>query len=311
MTFDEATSRYLEALRVERRASVHTQDAYARDLNALGAWLRDHDDSAADDLATVDVAHLRKWLVDHARVHASASVARAVASVRSCFRWLRRRRLLEKDPAEALKAPRVRRPLPTVLSVDAAKVVVEEPHLREKASPVVALRDRAMLEVLYGSGLRLSELVGLDLPSIDLARGRAEVLGKGKKVRLVPLGPQACDALREYLSSRSELAGPGGFVDGKAIFLGKGGRRVSPRTVQRIVQRTGSERAGRSDLHPHALRHSCATHMLEGGADLRAIQELLGHASLSTTQRYTHVSMTQLLKAYDGAHPLAKKRSSP
>ncbi len=310
MTFDEATSRYLEALRVEKRASVHTQAAYARDLNALGAWLRDHDDEAADAMETVDVAHLRRWLVDYARVHASASVARAVASVRSCFRWLRRRRLFEKDPAESLKAPRVRRPLPTVLGVDAAKAVVEEPHTREKALPVVPLRDRAMLEVLYGSGLRLSELVGLDLSALDLKRGRAEVLGKGKKTRMVPVGPPACEAIDLYLSSRSELAGPGGFMDAKALFLGKGGRRISPRTVQRIVQRTGSERAGRADLHPHALRHSCATHMLEGGADLRAIQELLGHASLSTTQRYTHVSMTQLLKAYDGAHPLAKKRQT-
>jgi integrase/recombinase XerC len=311
VTFDEAVDRFLEALRSERRASVHTQEAYGRDLRALGAWLREHDDDAADDAVKVDTAHLRKWLVDHARVHASASVARAVASVRSCFRWLRRRRHLEKDPAESLKAPRVRRPLPTVLSVDAAKIVVEEPHVRETANPAAEARDRAMLEVLYGSGLRLSELVGLDLPAVDVPRGRVEVLGKGGKTRIVPLGPHACEALTQYFAVREAIAGPGGRPDGKAVFLGKGGRRISHRTVQRIVQRTGSERAGRADLHPHALRHSCATHMLEGGADLRAIQELLGHASLSTTQRYTHVSMTQLLKAYDSAHPLAKKRAEP
>lgn len=310
MTFDEAVSRFLEALRSERRASAHTQDAYARDLRALGAWLRDHDEDAFEAIETVDVAHLRKWLVDHARVHASSSVARAVATVRSCFRWLRRRQLLTRDPAESLKAPRVRRPLPTVLSVDAAKVVVDEPHAKEDANPAAVARDRAMLELLYGSGLRLSELVGLDLPALDLARARAEVLGKGGKTRVVPLGPLAVEALRAYFAVREGLGGPGGWVDGKAVFLGKAGRRISHRTVQRVVQRTGSERAGRADLHPHALRHSCATHMLEGGADLRAIQELLGHASLSTTQRYTHVSMTQLLKAYDGAHPLAKKRPS-
>ena len=311
MTFDDAAARFLEALRSERRASVHTCRAYARDLAALGLWLRAHDEDLVEAIEGVHVVHLRRWLVDHARAHAGASVARAVACVRSFFRWLRRRGLLTGAPAADLKAPRVRRGLPTVLGVDAAKAVVEAPHEGSRATPAVVARDRAMLEVLYGSGLRLSELVGLDLAAIDLGRARVDVLGKGGKPRQAPLGPQACEALVAYFAVREALAGPHGALDARAAFLGKGGRRISPRTVQRVVQRTGAERAGRAELHPHALRHSCATHMLEGGADLRAIQELLGHASLSTTQRYTHVSMTQLLAAYDGAHPLANKRRTP
>ena len=311
MTFDEATSLFLEALRVERRASPHTLSAYSGDLGSLNSWLRAHDEDAANSVECIDVSHLRQWLVAHARTHATSSVARGVACIRSCFRWLRRRGLLERDPTNAIKAPRVRHPLPTVLSVDAVKLVVEATHENERALPGVALRDRAMLELLYGSGLRLSELAGLDLAAIDLGRGRAEVLGKGHKTRIVPVGPPAREAIRLYLASRELMAGPAGFLDPRAVFLGKGGRRISHRTVQRVVQRTGALMADRADLHPHALRHTCATHMLEGGADLRAIQELLGHASLSTTQRYTHVSMTQLLKAYDGAHPLAKHREIP
>jgi integrase/recombinase XerC len=168
-----------------------------------------------------------------------------------------------------------------------------------------------MLELLYGSGLRVGELVGLSLDDVDLGEARARVLGKGKKERVVPLGGKCVAALDAYLPRRAALAHPRTrALDGRALFVSARGKRIGTRAVQALVKRYGALGAGRADLHPHALRHTCATHLLDGGADLRAIQELLGHASLSTTQRYTHVSMEHLLRVYDAAHPLAKKRRS-
>ncbi len=172
---------------------------------------------------------------------------------------------------------------------------------------VARLRDALALELLYGSGLRVSELALLDLGQISAAEAELRVLGKGRKERMVPMGSKALSAFEAYLPRRAELCHPTtGFYDPQALLLGQLGRRLSVRWLQKLVQRYGALGAGRSDLHPHALRHSCATHMLEGGADLRAIQEMLGHSSLSTTQRYTHVSLDQLLAVYDRAHPMAQ-----
>jgi integrase/recombinase XerC len=171
-------------------------------------------------------------------------------------------------------------------------------------------RDTALLEVLYGSGLRVSELVQLDLGSVSFGEGSVRVLGKGKKERIVPFGSKAAEALRAYLAHRAELRHPKtGEQDPAALFLGRSGARLGVRWVQKLVHRYGALGTGRPDLHPHALRHSCATHMLEGGADLRAIQEMLGHSSLSTTQRYTHLSLDKLLEVYDKSHPLARAKS--
>jgi len=170
------------------------------------------------------------------------------------------------------------------------------------------LRDTLLLELLYGSGLRVSELIGLDLVSIDSAQAELRVIGKGDKERIVPLGEKALEALEAYLPRRAELRHPkSGYQDPAALLLGRRGRRLGVRWVQELVRRYGALGSGRPDLHPHALRHSCATHMLEGGADLRAIQEMLGHSSLSTTQRYTHLSLDQLIRVYDQAHPLARR----
>ncbi len=172
------------------------------------------------------------------------------------------------------------------------------------------LRDRALLEVLYGAGLRVSELCGLDLGSIDLTRGSVRVIGKGDKERIVPLGAAAVSAITTYLQERARLADPTtGDLDPRALFLSKRGKRLGVRRVQTLVHRYGALGAGRADLHPHALRHTCATHLLDGGADLRAIQKMMGHASLATTQRYTHVSIDHLVKVYDAAHPLARRRA--
>jgi integrase/recombinase XerC len=192
------------------------------------------------------------------------------------------------------------------LDVESAAEVMAAPALAS-GSDVAQLRDSALLEVLYGGGLRVSELAQLDLAAVSLGDKSVRVLGKGKKERVVPLGSKAEEALRAYLSRRVELRHPKtGAQDPAAVFLGQTGRRLGVRWVQKLVRRYGALGAGRPDLHPHALRHSCATHMLEGGADLRAIQEMLGHSSLSTTQRYTHLSLDRLLEVYDKSHPLAR-----
>jgi integrase/recombinase XerC len=299
---DDALARFLEHLAGERRASRHTVAAYGRDLRELVAFAAERrpDVAAPGD---VDVILLRGWLGQLARRLSPASIARKIEAARAFFRFLMKRKIIARSPAEDLALPKVRRPLPTLLDVDAAAEVVTTPD----GDDAEALRDRAMLETLYGSGLRVSELCGLDLSHVDLdaGGGSVRVLGKGDKERVVPLGKHASAAIARYLERRPELAreGAGG---GRALFLSKRGRRIGVRRVQTLVQRYGALGAGRGDLHPHALRHTCATHMLDGGADLRVIQELLGHASLSTTQRYTHVSVDHLMKVYDAAHPLAR-----
>jgi integrase/recombinase XerC len=296
----EAVKAFVLHLEAERRASVHTVSAYRRDLLSLVAFA---EKTRVRTVANIDVYLLRGWLGTLARTCSATSVARKIAAVRTFLRWLRRRGTIETNAAEELSSPKVRRPLPTFLSVDAAKAVVEAPVVDRAAGK----RDRAILELLYGSGLRVSELCRLDLGSVDLALARARVLGKGNKERIVPLGRAAVEALGAYLDVRPTLVHPRTrSQDPRALVLSLRGRRLTVRAVQDIVHKYGALGAGRADLHPHALRHTCATHMLDGGADLRAIQEMLGHASLSTTQRYTHVSMEHLLRVYDAAHPLAK-----
>ncbi len=305
MTLDEAIAAFVRYLETERRASSRTVEAYSDDLRGLAAFAKERSPEVLGDVGAVDVYLLRGWLGRLARTLAPASVARKVAAVRTWMRWLRRRRVIETCPAEELATPKVRRGLPTLLSVDAAKEVVEAP----RPDTPEGVRDRALLELLYGSGLRLSELCGLDLDALDLRAAEARVLGKGSKERVVPLGARCVEALTRWLEVRGQLVSPRRPGDARALFLTSRGRRLYPRGVRRVVQAYGALGAGRADLHPHALRHTCATHMLDGGADLRAIQELLGHASLSTTQRYAHVSMEHLMRVYDAAHPLARAKT--
>jgi integrase/recombinase XerC len=301
-SFREGLDDFLTFLASERRASPHTVSAYRGDLVQLGRFIQDT--RAADmPLVAIDVYLLRQWLGSLSRVVSPPSVGRKIAATKAFFRFLHRRGLTDRDPAADLASPKIRRPLPTFLGVDAAREVVETPATDDP----VSMRDRAILEILYGSGLRVSELVRLDCMHLDLEAGLVHVFGKGRKERLVPLGRPTVKALRAYLVVRSAIAKRGSSVDAAALFLTRRGARLGVRQVQLLVHRYGALGAGRADLHPHALRHTCATHMLEGGADLRAIQEMLGHASLATTQRYTHVSLEQLMKVYDGAHPLAKR----
>lgn len=302
---ERLVERFREHLASERRASRHTVLAYVRDVTALCAYVRERrgPDAGVQD---IDKLLLRSFLAALARTVAPVTLARKLASVRAFFGWLERETLVHKNPATALASPKLQRKLPAFLSADAAAEVMEVP-LETAVSPAERVRDAALLEVLYGCGLRVSELVGLDLEHVAFEREEVRVLGKGNKERLVPLGSKARAALERYLEHRPELRNPRtGAQHPAALFLGCRGTRLGVRRVQALVHRYGSAGAGRSDLHPHALRHTCATHLLEGGADLRAIQELLGHSSLATTQRYTHVSLAQLMSVYDKAHPLAR-----
>ncbi|HEY1958517.1 MAG TPA: tyrosine recombinase XerC [Polyangiaceae bacterium] len=301
---EQAIEAFLEHLRSEKRASPHTVESYGRDLRSLLAFLTEKR-GKAPKLGDVDVYGLRGWLGTLARTHAPSSVARHVAAVRSFFKHARRTRRVDVDPTELLASPKVRRPLPTLVSAAAAAEIVTTPD----PTPT-GLRDRAALELMYGCGLRVSELCGLNLGDVDLRERQVRVVGKGRKERIVPLGDKAAEAVETYLGVRESVVRPGRTVrEPRALFLGALGKRLSPRAVQIFTKKNGALGAGRADLHPHALRHACATHMLDGGADLRSIQEILGHSSLSTTQRYTHVSIDHLMRVYDAAHPLAKLKA--
>jgi integrase/recombinase XerC len=293
--------RFLTYLEGERRASAHTVAAYRRDLAQLCVFAEERL-ARAPELEDLDVPMLRGWLGSIARRTKPATIARKIAATRAFFRHLRKRGRVRVDPAAELSMPKVAPRMPVFTDAETMGAIVEMPS---ELTTVVGLRDRAVLETLYAGGLRVSELCGLDLGSVSLSEAKARVLGKGKKERDVPLGKEAVAAIRAYLAHRSELVHPD--KPEAALFLSTRGRRLGPRAVQLLVKQYGVLAAGRADLHPHALRHSCATHLLEGGADMRAIQELLGHASLSVTQRYTHTSIEALLAVYDAAHPLAKK----
>lgn len=303
--------RFAEYLALERHASPHTVSAYRRDLSGLVGFLNERLEREPM-LGDVTRLSLRSWLGTVGEGLAPASIARKLSSVRALYVFLGRSGEVRENPAALLQSPKLSRGLPLVLRPEATAEVVEAPDEGPLGTEVERLRDRALLELLYGSGLRVSELASLDVDAVSLREAEVRVLGKGRKERLVPLSGKALEALELYLPRRSELRHPKtGFLDERALLLTRRGKRLGVRRVQFLVQRYGALGAGRPDLHPHALRHSCATHLLEGGADLRVIQELLGHASLSTTQRYTHVSLDQLLSVYDKAHPLARaKRQS-
>ena len=277
---------FLRYLAVEKDASPHTLKSYGNDLRQFESFL------TAERVTATELSprHIRAFLVAlHARGLDPASVGRKLAAVRSWLRFLVRRGVLERNPAREVRGPRLPKKLVSFLPVDEAH------DLMEVASNPI--RDRAILELLYASGLRVSELTGLDLDDVDRGARTVRVLGKGRKERVVPFGSKAARALDAWLARRGDEAGP--------LFLGRRGRLTS-RAVYTIV-RASARRAGITrKVSPHTLRHSFATHLLDGGADLRAIQELLGHSRLSTTQRYTHVGAEHLLKVYEAAHPRAR-----
>ncbi|MBE0574315.1 MAG: tyrosine recombinase XerC [Desulfuromonadales bacterium] len=282
----------------ERNLSPHTRVAYLRDLGEFKSFLDQHGGSGQEALAAIDSFLLRRHLAELHKRNQRTSIARKLSTLRTFFRYLVRQGHLASNPAEGLSTPKLNRYLPKTLSVDEAAALME----RGYGCGLLDLRDRAIVELFYSSGLRVSELTGLDVGALDLREKLVRVLGKGNKERIVPIGRKAHEALLAYLEVRS-------MPDEKEpLFLNARGGRLTPRSVQRNLKTRLIKAGIIKDISPHALRHSFATHLLDGGADLRAIQELLGHVSLSTTQKYTQVSVDQLMSVYDRAHPRSKKK---
>jgi len=297
----DALDAYGRHLAAERGLSPHTVRAYVGDVGALLAHASAAGAREPDDL---DVRALRAWLGSLVAAGAArASVARRTAAAKSFTAWCRRRRLASTDPGLLLGSAKPQRTLPGVLRQDQAVALMDLAAVAADDGSPTGLRDRAVLELLYASGIRVGELVGLDVDDYEQGRRVVRVLGKGRKERTVPLGVPAARALQEWLDDgRPLLAGPG---SGPAMFLGSRGGRLDQRAVRRLVHDRLADVAGAPDLGPHGLRHTAATHLLEGGADLRSVQEMLGHATLATTQIYTHVSVERLKATYDQAHPRA------
>jgi integrase/recombinase XerC len=296
---------YQRALAAEDNASPHTLRNYGSDLRQLRAFLLEHglaSNDAGDDVSVERVDHLsvRSFLTHLLRRNRKSSVGRKLSAAKGFFRWLSRRGLIARDPTAGIATPKKEQQLPAHLTVDDMFRLLDAPP-RDTAA---GLRDRAILELLYSSGLRVSELVGLDWTDIDAGLELVRVRGKGGKERLVPVGQKALAALAAYRARLNQLCPPQPR-DASAVYLNQRGSRLTTRSVARIVDRYVLASGIASKASPHALRHSFATHLLNAGADLRAIQELLGHASLSTTQKYTHVNLDQLMSVYDKAHPRA------
>jgi integrase/recombinase XerC len=288
------TAEYLESLEHQRRLSPATLANYRRALTTLLEL------AGSKPLDALEAAEVRRYVaVLHGKGLSPRSLALTLSAWRGCFRWLARHRGFTSNPVLGIRAPKAARPLPKALTVEAAQRLLEG-EIDEK--PLLT-QDAAMFELLYSSGLRVGELVALDLTD-DPAHGEVTVTGKGSKTRTVPVGVKAREALKRWLAIRGAIATPAE----KALFVGARGRRISPRRVWSRLQAWSQRRGLPERVHPHMLRHSFATHMLQSSQDLRAVQELLGHASISTTQVYTHLDYQALAKVYDAAHPRAKKK---
>jgi integrase/recombinase XerC len=297
-TLEQSVERFLESLSSERRLSVHTSDAYRRDLASLLEYCASQ---GVDSWRQLDAQHLRGFAAwSHRRGLSPRSVQRRLSAARSLFRHLLREGELAGDPSADVQAPRSRKRLPVTLDVDVMSRLLEF-----RTDDRLGVRDKAIMELFYSSGLRLGELLGLDLADLDLRDRTARVLGKGRKTRIVPVGRHAAAALQAWLAERGSIAKP----EENAVFVGVGGRRLGPRIVQRRIAHWARLRGLPEHVHPHMFRHSFASHLLESSGDLRAVQELLGHANISTTQVYTHLDFQHLARIYDAAHPRARRRS--
>lgn len=293
---------YAEHLALERGRSEHTRRAYLADLRSLFEFLDKRAPGAG--LQALSLPILRGWLAAQATAGAArTTLARRTSAVKTFTAWATRRGLLTDDPASRLQVPKARRTLPSVLRQDQALAAMAAADRGAEERHPLALRDRLIVELLYATGIRVSELCGLDVDDVDSGRRLLRVLGKGNKQRTVPFGRPASSALSDWLTEgRPALAKPD---SGPALLLGPRGRRIDPRQARTVVHQTVAAVDGAPDIGPHGLRHSAATHLLEGGADLRVVQELLGHSTLATTQLYTHVSVARLRAVHDQAHPRA------
>ena len=299
--FMEHIHSFLEWLRVEKGYSPHTVASYGRDLHEFADHLG-HDAR----VETIDAKGVRSFVYALHGRNQGSSVARKLSALRTFFRYLKRQRILAHDPVTGVAMPKLGRHIPVFLTVDEVFTLMETPGPEE----AFGARDRAILEMLYSTGMRVAEIAALNLDRLDFSSGMVRVIGKGNKERLVPVGNPALSALESYLPQRTWLTAErvrrGQPPEDQAVFLNSRGSRLTARSIERLVK-FHAERAGiAARVTPHALRHSFATHLLEMGADLRTVQELLGHASLSTTQKYTHLNLDHLTEVYDRAHPLAK-----
>jgi integrase/recombinase XerC len=301
-----AVAQYLQHLAAERRLSPHTVSACQRDLANLSRL------TAGKALAELEVGDIRGAIVKlRSQGLAAASVARQLSSWRGFYTFACRRLGYTRNPCTGLRPPKAAKALPDILSPDACTQLLGG---RADDDDALATRDRAMFELFYSSGLRLSELTGLDLDDLNLQTGEAQVTGKGRKTRIVPVGRQALDAVTAWLPQRLVLMSPRDGIPGEArndsaaLFISQRGGRLTPRSVQLRLDRWARQAGLGQHVHPHMLRHAFATHVLQSSGDLRAVQEMLGHASISTTQVYTHLDWQHLAKVYDQAHPRARKK---
>jgi integrase/recombinase XerC len=302
---DEALQQFLRHMTQERRLSKHSVFAYQRDLLALCKWC---DTQGLNDWTQLDHGHVRAF---SARTHAAGlgprSIQRRLSAIRSFFVYLQREGLAAQNPAVDVRAPKTPRRLPRTVDADQMARLLDQPASSKVDDDPLLTRDMAIMELLYSSGLRLSELVGLDLTALDLADRTVRVQGKGNKTRIVPVGRKAISAISRWYTLRSRLAKP----DETAVFVGNTGRRLGARAIQLRLKQNAQTQGLPVKLHPHLFRHSFATHLLESSHDLRGVQELLGHADISTTQVYTHLDFQHLANVYDVAHPRARRRRAP
>jgi len=293
---------FIHYLSSDKNASPHTCRCYQSDLEEFQSFLKKSEmylsPSGDLDVGKVDRIAIRKYLSFLHRRNKKSSIARKISALRSFYRYLVREKMVPSNPAKNVSTPKVEKPLPTALTVDEAFRLMESPAERSK------FRDRALLELLYSSGIRVGELVGLNMNQLDLDLGIVKVMGKGRKERIVPVGMKAVEALNAYLTERGDLGGE------EPVFINLRGGRLTARSVGRLVNKYTKRSGIFRKVSPHSLRHTFATHLLDAGADIREIQEMLGHVSLSTTQRYTHLSLGKLMEVYDKAHPRSFKTAN-
>lgn len=299
--FESILDRFIQYIELELGRSINTAKAYRQDLEHLIEFVRTRE---CTELGDVGIMELRGWLAEQRNSGlTAATIARRATAARTFFAWATHNGFIAEDPASSLVIPKVSKRLPHVLAQTQATEIMQRAALRADDESPAHIRDLAILELMYATGIRVGELVGLDVHDIDEARRTIKVTGKGNKQRVVPFGSIAHQALTQYLkTSRSQLANE---KSGAAVFLGTRGSRIDQRVVRKMVTEVLAGIEGVPDLSPHGFRHSAATHLIEGGADIRAVQEILGHASLSTTQLYTHVSMDRLRAVFEQAHPRA------
>jgi integrase/recombinase XerC len=306
---ERLVAEFLAYLKGQKAYSAHTVRGYRIDLGQFRQFLARKQGSHGQDgtgggaLGPVDMVLMREYLAGLFDRYSRTTIARKVSSLRAFFRYLETRGLADANPAAEVSTPRLEAPVPTYLPVDDMFRLLDRPGKEDARG----LRDRAILEVLYSCGLRVSEAEGLEIGSIDEGERLVRVIGKGNKERVVPIGRQALRAVREYLAASEGTRRKGGYRAGEGpLFLNARGKRLSTRSMARVVKREARDTGLQARISPHSLRHTFATHLLDGGADLRSVQELLGHASLSTTQKYTHVTLDRLMEVYDKAHPRSR-----